>query len=120
MLNCLHYTEAVDIWYINSSNFELKLNIHEFCHALCRAVGCILAEMLQREPLFPGNDYIHQLKLIIKFMGTPKQEDIEFVKNPKALRFLTKLPIYKPNKLEEVFPTANHDVRIYFRFAKLF
>ncbi|EQC39018.1 CMGC/MAPK protein kinase [Saprolegnia diclina VS20] len=85
MLNCLNYTESVDMW----------------------AVGCILAEMMQREPLFPGNDYIHQLKLIIKFMGTPKQEEIEFVKNAKALRFLTKLPIYKATKLDEAFPSAN-------------
>ncbi|OQS01507.1 mitogen-activated protein kinase [Achlya hypogyna] len=85
MLNCLNYTESVDMW----------------------AVGCILAEMMQREPLFPGNDYIHQLKLIIKFLGTPKQEEVAFVKNAKALRFLTKLPIYKATKLEDAFPTAN-------------
>ncbi|RHY35192.1 hypothetical protein DYB32_000323 [Aphanomyces invadans] len=72
-----------------------------------QAVGCILAEMIQREPLFPGNDYIHQLKLIIKFMGTPKVDEVEFVKNAKAQRFLTKLPIYKPSKFEDVFPAAN-------------
>ncbi|DAZ95560.1 TPA: hypothetical protein N0F65_005876 [Lagenidium giganteum] len=81
MLNCLQYTAAIDVW----------------------AVGCIFAEMLLREPLFPGNDYIHQLKLIIKFLGTPKQEDIDFVKNVKALRFLTKLSISKPKKWKEVF-----------------
>ncbi|GAB9470455.1 hypothetical protein Gpo141_00007699 [Globisporangium polare] len=87
MLNCLQYTEAIDVW----------------------AVGCIFAEMLLREPLFPGNDYIHQLKLIIKFLGTPKQEDIEFVKNVKALRFLTKLAIFKPRKWRDVF-AAEDDV----------
>ncbi|KAG6610943.1 CMGC/MAPK protein kinase [Phytophthora cinnamomi] len=81
MLNCLHYTTAIDVW----------------------AVGCIFAEMLLREPLFPGNDYLHQLKLIIKFLGTPKQEDIGFVKNTKALRFLTKLAISKPKKWHDVF-----------------
>ncbi|RLN20173.1 hypothetical protein BBJ28_00014807 [Nothophytophthora sp. Chile5] len=81
MLNCLHYTAAIDVW----------------------AVGCIFAEMLLREPLFPGNDYLHQLKLIIKFLGTPKQEDIGFVKNAKALRFLTKLSISKPKKWRDVF-----------------
>ncbi len=31
----------------------------------CSPVGCILAELLQRKPLFPGKDYIDQLKLII-------------------------------------------------------
>lgn len=86
MLNCLHYTEAIDVW----------------------AVGCIFAEMLLREPLFPGNDYIHQLKLIVKFLGTPKQDDISFVKNVKALRFLAKLSISKPKKWRDVF--AGRDV----------
>ncbi|KAK1929757.1 Mitogen-activated protein kinase 4 [Phytophthora citrophthora] len=81
MLNCLQYSTAIDVW----------------------AVGCIFAEMLLREPLFPGNDYLHQLKLIIKFLGTPKQEDISFVKNTKALRFLTKLAISKPKKWRDIF-----------------
>ncbi|GLE02382.1 hypothetical protein PINS_up011220 [Pythium insidiosum] len=80
MLNCLQYTAAIDVW----------------------SVGCILAEMLLREPLFPGNDYIHQLKLIVKFLGTPKQEDTAFVKNAKARRFLTKLAISKPKKWRDV------------------
>jgi hypothetical protein len=31
-----------------------------------RSVGCILAELLLRKPLFPGKDYIHQLNLIMK------------------------------------------------------
>ncbi|ETV76090.1 CMGC/MAPK protein kinase, variant 1 [Aphanomyces astaci] len=91
MLNCLHYTEAVDMW----------------------AVGCILAEMIQREPLFPGNDYIHQLKLIVKFMGTPKVDEVEFVKNAKAQRFLAKLPIYKATKLADAFPAASDQVCTY-------
>ena len=38
------------------------------------AVGCIFGEMLGRKPLFPGNDYIHQLKLITKLVGTPSAE----------------------------------------------
>jgi mitogen-activated protein kinase 1/3/mitogen-activated protein kinase 6 len=29
-------------------------------------VGCILAELLGRRPLFPGKDYVHQLNLICK------------------------------------------------------
>ena len=87
MLNCLNYTESVDMW----------------------SVGCILAEMLQREPLLPGKDYIHQLKLIVKFLGTPKQEDTEFVKNTKAMRFLAKLPISKGVKMNTAFPNANKD-----------
>ena len=55
---------------------------------MCRSVGCILAELLYRKPLFPGKDYIHQLKLIIKTLGSPSDEDLEFISIPKARAFL--------------------------------
>lgn len=42
LLNCSEYTAAIDIW----------------------SVGCILGETMTREPLFPGKDYVHQLRLI--------------------------------------------------------
>ena len=87
MLSCVTYTAEVDVW----------------------AVGCILAEMLQREPVLPGKDYIHQLKLIVKFCGTPKLEDVAFVKNQKALRFLSKLNISPPVKLSKEFPQASQE-----------
>lgn len=42
LLNCCEYTQAIDMW----------------------SVGCILGEMMTREPLFPGKDYVDQLRLI--------------------------------------------------------
>ncbi|RZB53425.1 mitogen-activated protein kinase homolog MMK2-like isoform X2 [Glycine soja] len=42
LLNCSEYTAAIDIW----------------------SVGCILGEIITRQPLFPGKDYVHQLRLI--------------------------------------------------------
>lgn len=33
------------------------------------AVGCILAELLNQKPLFPGRDYGHQLDLILNVIG---------------------------------------------------
>lgn len=42
LLNCSEYTAAIDIW----------------------SVGCILGEIMTRRPLFPGKDYVHQLRLI--------------------------------------------------------
>lgn len=69
---------------------------------------CFSTNVWRREPLFPGKDYIHQLKLITAFLGTPKQADVEsFVKNTKALRFLSKLPIRKGQKLHSAFPQGN-------------
>lgn len=42
LLNSSEYTGAIDIW----------------------SVGCIFMEILRRETLFPGRDYVQQLKLI--------------------------------------------------------
>ncbi len=39
------------------------------------AVGCILAELLGRKPLFPGKDYVDMLKLIVAKIGNPAIED---------------------------------------------
>lgn len=44
LLSCSEYTTAIDIW----------------------SVGCIVGEIVTREPLFPGRDYIQQLRLIIQ------------------------------------------------------
>jgi hypothetical protein len=57
-----------------------------------RAVGCILAELLQRKPLFPGKDYIDQLKLIIKTLGSPSEEELTFISAPKARAYIQALP----------------------------
>lgn len=46
LLNCSEYTAAIDVW----------------------SVGCILAEIATREPLFPGKDYVHQLRLITEVL----------------------------------------------------
>uniref|UniRef100_A0A8B9GWD4 mitogen-activated protein kinase n=1 Tax=Astyanax mexicanus TaxID=7994 RepID=A0A8B9GWD4_ASTMX len=49
MLNWMHYNQTVDIW----------------------SVGCIMGELLKGKVLFPGNDYIDQLKRIMEVVGTP-------------------------------------------------
>ncbi|KAF6173725.1 hypothetical protein GIB67_042893 [Kingdonia uniflora] len=42
LLNCSEYTTSIDIW----------------------SVGCIFMEVIKREPLFHGKDYVQQLRLI--------------------------------------------------------
>ena len=46
------YSTAIDVW----------------------AAGCIFAEMIGRKALFPGRDYLHQLRLIIDVLGNPSEE----------------------------------------------
>jgi len=63
--------------------------------------------MLLRKPLFPGNDYIHQLKLITQFIGTPSAEDLWFVFNEKARRFMLGLAKCDKVDAKKHFPGAD-------------
>ena len=78
------YTTAIDVW----------------------AVGCIFAEMLGRKALFPGRDYLHQLRLIIDVLGTPSDEDLASIANAQAVQFLRTLPPKPKKPWSEVFPNA--------------
>lgn len=85
MCSCQEYDCKIDVW----------------------ATGCILGELMGREPLFPGDDYIDQMKLIFKVLGTPKQEDMDFVTNENAYHFIQSLPPMKPKSFKKMFPKAD-------------
>eukprot|EP00871_Galdieria_phlegrea_P000372 jgi/Galph1/1335/GphlegSOOS_G5968.1 len=85
MLSFRHYDKSVDIW----------------------SVGCIFAELLGRRPLFPGKDYMHQLRLITDILGTPSAQDIEYVESDKALRFIRSLPKKSPVPWKKLYPEAS-------------
>ena len=46
---------------------ELLLNSSEYTAAIdvC-SVGCIFMELMDRKPLFPGRDHVHQLRLLME------------------------------------------------------
>jgi serine/threonine protein kinase len=48
-----HYGVGVDMW----------------------AIGCILAELLLRAPLFPGENDLQQLDRIFRILGTPDESN---------------------------------------------
>ncbi len=54
-------------------------------------VGSLTAELLHRKPLFPGKDYIDQLKLIIRTLGTPSDAELAFISAPKARAYVKAL-----------------------------
>jgi mitogen-activated protein kinase 1/3 len=84
MLACPNYTNAIDVW----------------------ATGCILAELYGRQPIFPGHDYLHQLKLISDYIGTPDEDGLGFVTSRRARKFMLELPRKEPVNWAEVFPSA--------------
>ncbi|KAH7713392.1 mitogen-activated protein kinase 1 [Aphelenchoides avenae] len=62
MVNSKGYTKSIDIW----------------------SVGCILAEMLNNRPLFPAKHYVEHLNLILTVVGSPSQEDVQWIIEEKS------------------------------------
>jgi serine/threonine protein kinase len=71
------------------------------------SIGCIFAELLGRQPLFPGDNYLDQIQKIISVTGTPSGEDLKFITNQGARDFLLKLPRRTKQSLSQLFPKSN-------------
>ena len=52
------------------------------------SVGCILAELILRKPLFPGRSTTNQIALIVDIIGSPSDEDLEQCKSRNAKRYV--------------------------------
>ena len=52
------------------------------------SVGCIFAELLQRATLFPGDTNANQVIMVLRIMGVPDEEDLEFIDNEQAMVFI--------------------------------
>ncbi|KAG2279066.1 hypothetical protein Bca4012_040616 [Brassica carinata] len=72
------YTNAIDMW----------------------SGGCVMAELLLGQPLFPGESGIDQLVEIIKILGTPTREEIRCM-NPNYTEF--KFPQIKAHPWHKIF-----------------
>ena len=85
MLSYQEYGPAVDVW----------------------SAGCILAELLGSKPLCPGTDYLDQLTRILSIIGSPSDEDMSFIKAPRARIFMEK-QCGKPRvPFQSLFPHAD-------------
>ncbi|XP_073271039.1 mitogen-activated protein kinase homolog NTF6 isoform X1 [Primulina huaijiensis] len=82
LLNCSEYTAAIDMW----------------------SVGCILMEIIKREPIFPGKDYIQQLGLINELLGSPEDSDLGFLRSDNARKYVKQLPCLPKQPLSKKFP----------------
>jgi len=77
--------EVVTMWYRAP---ELLLGEKMYCTGVdIWSLGCVMAEMLMKRALFPGDSEIDQLYKIFKILGTPNED---------SWRGVTLLPDYKP------------------------
>ena len=85
ILSWKKYTAAIDVW----------------------AVGCVLAELIIRKPLFPANSEEEQLNLITKFLGNPSPKLVNQIDNAKNREFVLQLPKREAKDFDEYFKGAN-------------
>ncbi|KAI4363869.1 hypothetical protein MLD38_020035 [Melastoma candidum] len=78
MFEATEYTTSIDIW----------------------SAGCILAELLLCQPLFPGENAVDQLVEIIKVLGTPTREEVRCM-NPNYTNF--RFPQIKAHPWHKIF-----------------
>lgn len=88
------YTTAIDIW----------------------SQGCVGAELLLGQPLFPGDSGVDQLVEIIKVLGTPTKEEIRSM-NSNYIEF--KFPQIKGCQWKKIFRNKTPDVAMEFIAATL-
>jgi len=80
------YDESVDLW----------------------SVGCIFGEMLNHSPLFPGENDIDQLCIVMRTLGTPTEDSWPGLSELPDYNKIT-FPEMKSIPIEEVVPDASHD-----------
>eukprot|EP01065_Artemidia_motanka_P032460 TRINITY_DN39473_c0_g1_i1.p1 TRINITY_DN39473_c0_g1~~TRINITY_DN39473_c0_g1_i1.p1 ORF type:complete len:617 (+),score=141.60 TRINITY_DN39473_c0_g1_i1:49-1851(+) len=74
------------------------------------SLGCVLAELLLREPLFPGTSYADQLVRIVQVCGTPSADDVAEIDNPDSRAFMRELKPRAPVPMRKLFPEASRRV----------
>lgn len=79
LLGATHYSTPIDIW----------------------SVGCIFAELVRKQPIFPGDSELQQLLHIFRVLGTPNEEVWPGV---NKLRDWHEYPQWQPQKLSKVVP----------------
>ncbi|CAF0955295.1 unnamed protein product [Adineta ricciae] len=55
------------------------------------SIGCILGELIVREPIVPGKDYVDHLKKILKLIGTPDETTLREICTPEVAAFILSL-----------------------------
>ncbi|RYH19894.1 hypothetical protein EON65_25300, partial [archaeon] len=71
------------------------------------SIGCILAELIRRKPLFPGKSHAHQVTLVFEVMGYNTPHDLGFPVTSEALSFLDKRCKFRKQPLSKVVPDCS-------------
>ena len=90
-------------WYrapecvLKSKNYDEKIDIW--------ALGCIMAELYNLKPLFPGQSAFDQINKIVYVLGTPSYEDW-----PEGYRLMQDLNMKFPENIKKNFRNHFYDI----------
>jgi len=97
---------VVTRWYrapdimVSSNPYDAKVDVW--------SLGCILAELHGRQPIFPGEDTLKQIELIFNILGTPTEDDMkDFVTNERAKAYILSLRKRPKVPFSVHYPGAN-------------
>jgi len=85
LLGSNNYTKGVDMW----------------------SIGCILAELIGEQPLFPGDSTMNQLARVIEVTGWPSRTDQSAMKSKFTQTMLESLSVKQTKSLAEKLPQAS-------------
>ncbi|KAF9914333.1 regulator of ime2 [Lobosporangium transversale] len=88
---CSRYYRAPELIF-GATNYTTNIDVW--------SAGCVMAELMLGQPLFPGESGVDQLVEIIKVLGTPSKEQIQTM-NPKYMEH--KFPQIKPHPFNKIF-----------------
>lgn len=88
---CSRYYRAPELIF-GAQNYTTKIDVW--------SGGCVMAELMLGQPLFPGESGIDQLVEIIKVLGTPSREQIRTM-NPNYMEH--RFPQIRPHPFSRVF-----------------
>jgi mitogen-activated protein kinase 1/3 len=71
------------------------------------SIGCILAELLGRQPLFPADNNLDELQKIISVLGSPSEADLDFITDEKIKNFVLRLAKRTKQSFNLMFSNAN-------------
>lgn len=96
LLSWTRYTTALDMW----------------------SVGCIVAELLGRRPIFPGRNFQDQIERICAVLGNPSNEYLASVTSEHSCRYIKGLRVFQGQDLRAMYPplsTAAEEVELHLK-----
>ena len=81
--------------------------LQEMGARVCLGLRLVLTGCMSRIQIFPGRDYVDQIKVILSKIGSPSDEDKAFITNQKARDHIKSLGMFKKQPWVALMPEAS-------------